>query len=69
MLKKQAAGALLKARQLIVKGAVSIAEDAIKQLEAGGLVNMADSEKVKIVKDLLIVTCSEADATPTVTVG
>ena len=69
LLKVQAATALLDARQLIVKGAVSIAEDAIKQLEAEGLVSMQPSEKVAIVKDLLIVTCSETDATPTVNVG
>lgn len=69
MLKTQAAGALLEARALIVNGAVGIAEDAIKQLEAGGLVTMAAADKVAIVKDLLIVTCSETDATPTVNVG
>ena len=41
--------ALLEARSLIVNGAVSIAEDAIKQLEAGGLVKMAAADKVAIV--------------------
>ena len=38
MLKKQQAGALLEARQIIVDGAVSIAEDAIRKLDANGTV-------------------------------
>lgn len=69
MLKTQAAGALVEARHLIVTGAVSICEEAIKQLEAGGLVKMEQADKVSIVKNLLVVCCSDSDAQPTVTVG
>merc|ERR1711988_1410692 len=65
MLKKQQAGALIEARQLIVDGAVRIASDAIKKIGAEGTVAMSDQDKVKIVTNLLTVTCSDTD-TPTV---
>merc|ERR1712199_102664 len=58
MLKKQQAGALIEARQLIVDGAVRIAGDAIKKI--------TDQDKVKIITNLLTVTCSDTDTTPTV---
>ncbi|CAE8737303.1 unnamed protein product [Polarella glacialis] len=66
MLRKQQAGALVEARELIVEGAVKIAQDAIRRLEQGGTITMNDSEKVKIVTNLLTVTCSESQATPAV---
>lgn len=69
MLKKQQAEALLEARQLIVDGAVSIAEDAIKKLEANGVVKMSSEDKVKVVTNLLTVTCSDQDTTPTLSIG
>ena len=67
MLKKQQAGALIEARKLIVEGAVSIAQDAVRLLEAGDAgLKMSDSEKVSLVTNLLTVTCAEGDAQPTV---
>jgi len=68
MLKRQQAAALVEARQLIVEGAVRIAEDAIKKLEANKVVTISDADKVKIVTNLLTVTCSDAETTPTVSV-
>lgn len=66
MLKKQQARALIDARQLIVKGAVDIAQTAVAMLEAKGL-EMNTDDRVKIVTNILTVTCSETDATPTLT--
>mmetsp|Transcript_12435 Transcript_12435/g.20373 ORF Transcript_12435/g.20373 Transcript_12435/m.20373 type:complete len:281 (+) Transcript_12435:105-947(+) len=66
MLKKQQAGALIEARELIVEGAVKIAQDAIRKLEEGGTVRMEPADKVKIVTNLLTVTCGEKDAQPTI---
>merc|ERR1711939_456862 len=66
MLKKQQAGALIEARQLIVDGAVRIAGDAIKKITEEGTVKMTDQDKVKIITNLLTVTCSDTDTTPTV---
>jgi regulator of protease activity HflC (stomatin/prohibitin superfamily) len=68
MLRKQAANALVAARKTIVKGAVDIAHNAVAQLEAQG-VKMKDEEKAKIVGNLLIVICSDKDATPTVSLS
>lgn len=70
MLKKQQAGALIEARKLIVEGAVSIAQDAVRLLELGDAdgagLKMSDSEKISLVTNLLTVTCAEGDAQPTV---
>ena len=67
MLKKQSAGAIVEARELIVIGAVQIAQDAVKALEVGGM-KLSNEEKVKIVTNLLTVTCSDSDAQPTISV-
>ena len=66
MLKKQQAGALIEARQLIVDGAVRIANDAVTKIQETGTIQMNDQDKVKIVTNLLTVTCSDTDTTPTV---
>jgi len=66
MLKRQQAAALVDARSLIVEGAVRIAQDAVTKLESEGTVELNDEQKVKIVTNLLTVTCADTDATPTV---
>merc|ERR1712070_900500 len=66
MLKKQQAGALIEARALIVEGAVRIAKDAVQRLEKEEVVKMSDQDKVKVVTNLLTVTCGDVEATPTV---
>lgn len=68
MLKKQQAGALIEARSLIVEGAVRIAQEAIGQLSKDGQTKLSDADKTKIITNLLTVTCSDRDATPTVAV-
>merc|ERR1711907_3567 len=66
MLERQQAMALVDARTLIVEGAVRIAQDAVTKLEQDGTVQLNDDQKVKIVTNLLTVTCADTDATPTV---
>ena len=68
MLKKQAAAAIVDARELIVKGAVGISQEAIASLEKSGL-QMSDEEKFSLVSSLLIVVSGEKDATPVLKVG
>ena len=68
MLKKQQAGALIEARKMIVEGAVMIAQDAVRMLEADATVTMNNEDKVKLMTNLLTVTCSDTDATPTLSV-
>jgi regulator of protease activity HflC (stomatin/prohibitin superfamily) len=65
MLKTQQAGALLEARTIIVEGAVKIALDAVKMLEESGL-KMTEEGKSKMVSNLLTVSVSDVDATPTI---
>jgi len=65
MLKKQQAAALIEARTLIVEGACRIAQDAILKLEQESDLNLSDEAKVRIVTNLLTVTCSEGEAVPT----
>jgi len=67
MLKKQQAQALIEARTLIVQGAVRISQDAITLLEEdpNSGIKLNNEEKVKIVSNLLTVTCSEGEAVPT----
>ena len=58
MLVKQQAEAMVKARQLIVKGAVDISEDAIQQLQSKGI-EMHERDRTRIVSNLLTVICGE----------
>ena len=68
MLKTQRAGALLEARTIIVEGAVKIALDAVKMLEQSGL-KMTEEGKSKMVSNLLTVSVSDVDATPTISMS
>lgn len=68
MLRTQQAAALLEARQIIVEGAVKIALDAVKMLEQEGM-HMEPDAKARMVTNLLTVSVSEADTTPTVNVS
>merc|ERR1719158_2752045 len=61
MLVRQQAEAMVKARRLIVKGAVDISNDAVSQLESKG-VKMSEAEKTKIVTNLLTVICGDQRA-------
>merc|ERR1712224_1074758 len=65
MLVRQQAEAMVKARKLIVKGAVDISEDAVDQLQAKG-VQMSQAEKTKVVTNLLTVISGESGAQPVV---
>jgi hypothetical protein len=65
MLRVQQAKALIAAREHIVTGAVDIAKSAVERLEDGGLV-FTDSEKVKLVSNLLLVMTGDHEAVPTV---
>ena len=57
MLVRQQAEAMVKARKLIVKGAVDISEDAISSLKQRGI-QMTESERAHLLKLLLTVICA-----------
>jgi len=67
MLKKQQAVALVQARELIVEGAVKIAQDAVQRLatDPEHPLDMDIDTKSRIITNILTVTCSENNAMPT----
>ncbi len=69
MLRRQAAEAIIAARQRIVEGAVSMVEMALAQLSEKQMVELDEERKAAMVTNLLVVLCAEAQAEPVVNVG
>ena len=69
MLRRQQAEAVIAARQKIVHGAVSMVEMALRELSDKGVVNLDEERKASMVSNLLVVLCSESQATPVVNTG
>lgn len=69
MLQRQQASAVIAAREKIVKGAVSIVQGALQQLESEDVVVLDDERKAAMVSNLLVVLCGSAQATPVVNTG
>jgi regulator of protease activity HflC (stomatin/prohibitin superfamily) len=70
MLRRQAAGAVVAARRLVVKGAVSIVEEALKELDKKGISEGLDSErKAAMISNLLVVLVSDHEVTPIINTG
>jgi len=63
MLVRQQAGATIKARKVIVEGAVTIADGAVRDLEAKGHAFTAE-ERSEVIGNLLTVLCSEHGVRP-----
>ncbi len=68
MLRRQQAEAIITARKRIVEGAVSMVHMALEELEKGGM-ELDDERKASMVGNLLVVLCSDKDATPVVNTG
>ena len=70
MLRKQAASAVVAARRMVVRGAVSIVEDALKELDEKKLADALDPErKAAMISNLLVVLVSEREVTPVINTG
>lgn len=69
MLKRQQATAIIAARHKIVEGAVSMVEMAILKLSKNNIVDLDDERKAAMVSNLMVVLCSDKDATPIVNTG
>lgn len=70
MLRKQAASAVVAARRMIVKGAVSIVEDALNELERKKLAEALDPErKAAMISNLLVVLVGDREVTPVINTG
>jgi regulator of protease activity HflC (stomatin/prohibitin superfamily) len=69
MLRRQQAEAIIAARTKIVHGAVGMVEMALNGLAERGLLQLDDERKAAMVSNLLVVLCSDHDATPVVNTG
>jgi regulator of protease activity HflC (stomatin/prohibitin superfamily) len=69
MLKRQQAMAIIAARQKIVEGAVTMVEMAIKELSKKEVVHLDEERKAAMVSNLMVVLCSDKDASPVVNTG
>jgi regulator of protease activity HflC (stomatin/prohibitin superfamily) len=69
MLRRQQAEAVIAARSKIVQGAVGMVELALNGLTERGLLQLDDERRAAMVSNLLVVLCSDHDATPVVNAG
>jgi len=69
MLKRQQATAIVAARHKIVEGAVSMVEMALAELSRKKVVNLDEDRKAAMVSNLMVILCSDKDATPVVNTG
>src|SRR5258707_1309822 len=70
MLRKQAASAVVAARRMIVRGAVSIVEDALEELDRKKLADALDPErKAAMISNLLVVLVGDREVTPVINTG
>jgi regulator of protease activity HflC (stomatin/prohibitin superfamily) len=70
MLRKQAAGAVVAARRMVVKGAVSIIEDALDELDKKKIGEPLDAERrAAMISNLLVVLVGDREVTPVINTG
>ena len=69
MLRRQQATAIVAARIKIVEGAVSMVEMALEQLSKKEVIVLDEDHKATMVSNLMVVLCSDKDATPVVNTG
>ncbi len=69
MLKRQQATAIIAARHKIVEGAVSMVEMALDKLSEKKIVELDEERKAAMVSNLMVILCSDKDATPVVNAG
>ena len=69
MLRRQQAGAVVAARKLIVRGAVSMVQDALEQLAAENIVELDEERKAAMVSNLMVVLTADRSAQPVVNAG
>lgn len=69
MLRRQQATAIIAARTKIVYGAVSMVEMALEQLSEKKVIEMDEDKKAAMVSNLMVVLCSDKDASPVVNTG
>lgn len=69
MLKRQQAEAIVAARLKIVEGAVGMVEHALDALSEKNIIELDEEKKAAMVSNLMVVLCSDQEATPIVNTG
>lgn len=69
MLRRQQAGAIVAARQLIVEGAVGMVEMALDELQKKQIIEFDHERKAAMVSNLLVVLCGESATQPVINTG
>jgi regulator of protease activity HflC (stomatin/prohibitin superfamily) len=69
MLRRQQAEAVIAARQMIVLGAVSMVEMALRELDTKQLVQLDDERRAAMISNLLVVLCGTSEAAPVINTG
>ncbi|KEO74342.1 SPFH domain-containing protein [Anditalea andensis] len=69
MLQRQQATAIVAARRKIVDGAVGMVEMALEDLKIKGIIDFEEEKKAAMVSNLMVVLCSDKNASPVVNVG
>jgi len=69
MLKRQQATAIVSARMKIVEGAVGMVEAALHELSKKEIIEMDEEKKAAMVSNLMVVLCSDKDASPVLNTG
>lgn len=69
MLRRQQAEAVIAARQKIVHGAVSMVDQALRDLADRQVVDLDAERKAAMVSNLLVVLCGESEAKPVINTG
>ena len=69
MLRKQQAQSVVMARQTLVKGAILMVEGTLNELSKRQIVTMNETEKAKLVTNMMTVLLSEESASPVLNVS
>ncbi len=69
MLRRQQATAIVAARKEIVEGAVGMVEMALEQMSVKDIIELDEERKAAMVSNLMVVLCSDKDASPVVNTG
>lgn len=69
MLRRQQASAIIAARALIVEGAVSMVDMALRLIDEKGMVKLDEERKAAMVSNLLVTLCAEQPMQPVVNTG
>lgn len=69
MLRRQQAEAVIAARQKIVHGAVSMVDQALRDLSEKKVIELDEERKASMVSNLLVVLCGESEVHPVINTG